>query len=638
LSHVETGYFAEALGKDLTRIFDFVRDEIGYEPYRGSLRGPRGTLLAMAGNSVDRAALVASLLEQSGFKVRYARGPLPEPLARTLIASVWVPRAGLPPPAMAAAPAPMDALAGRITGAIRRDSLLLRDHLKAAGITPPDDSTATAAGLVDDARDHYWVEILRDGAWAAMDPSFADAIPGRAYATAQQTFEQLPETLFHRVDVRLQIEEQAGETRSAREVLHYSARAADLSGVDVVLAHDPSEQPHQIQPFLVVHEQRVDGAPFWVKRPTRTTDTGLMDAFGGGGGDNTPVAVAESLELDFIAPDGHKESTVREIFDRLGKKRRAAGVALSPDQLLAAADATNVDDFVAAIYDVFLTTGAIEGAHLRGITTPAPVAPDDDVDVRAGLLQVNIAYTVISDTLSRRVKDPAGGLCRLYLDTPRVIIAELTGTADWRRLGLDLRRDRASALVTRSSPSLGFYAQVARGVIDGTLERFVVDHFWGSSNGQDERGNPIISTSWLFERAREQKSSPVTLVRGTAPPNGWADGDGRARIDEALAAGFAVVAPERAVEMAGVPRLAWWEVDPRTGGTVAVTDEGLHQAAEGIIIRYRGHFNVVLKVGRRVLPRTFRFGNLAEAQAFCEGMETRLLADQISFTWYMLPF
>ena len=44
-------------------------------------------------------------------------------------------------------------------------------------------------------------------------------------------------------------------------------------------------------------------------------------------------------------------------------------------------------------------------------------------------------------------------------------------------------------------------------------------------------------------------------------------------------AGLLAVAPERAVLLAETPRYAWWQIDPRSGHTIAATDEGLHQTS-----------------------------------------------------------
>jgi hypothetical protein len=52
--------------------------------------------------------------------------------------------------------------------------------------------------------------------------------------------------------------------------------------------------------------------------------------------------------------------------------------------------------------------------------------------------------------------------------------------------------------------------------------------------------------------------------------------DARARARHALAGGKWVIAPEHALAVGGRKRFAWWQVDPRSGETIAVTDDGLH--------------------------------------------------------------
>jgi hypothetical protein len=54
------------IGTDPVALARFVQTEIRYEPSAGALRGSRGTLLARAGNSLDRALLLAAMLRAAG--------------------------------------------------------------------------------------------------------------------------------------------------------------------------------------------------------------------------------------------------------------------------------------------------------------------------------------------------------------------------------------------------------------------------------------------------------------------------------------------------------------------------------------------------------------------------------------------
>jgi len=649
LSHVEPAHFAAALGKDPSRIFQYVRDQIAYEAYTGCLRGPRGTLMAMAGNSVDRAALLASLLAHSGYRVRYARGLLPETMAQQLVASMWAERPQRTPAEPEGEPPPDLKTAGeRLVSAVKRDGALLRDSLKKAGHPTSRESSVTLEALVKEAQDHYWVEWWQNGAWVDLDPSFATANPGQVYAKAEETFDALPETLFHRVGIRIRLEEYTGDQPSIREILRYTANAADLSGVDLLVTHQPEErggqgkgylsqfspaskgtgQISQVKPLLLVQQQQVMGLPFWQKAPTDRAGGGATDVFGGLDGAETaesvPTATAESIELEFIAPGGRKETVVREIFDLVGKPRRLKGQTLSAEELATRSEASSPDDLTGAFYDLLITTGSIDAAHLRNLTNPPPPAEGEPVDVRAGLRRINIAFSAVSDALLSRIADTQAWVCRFYLDSPRVQIAELSTKAEAPRLSLDLRRNQARAVVTGFRREEVFYAQVLRGVVDGTLERIVIDYFAGSSSEKDSPWAPAISTSLLFERARATNTPTVLLARDSSGLGIEVPEDSRARIDEALAAGYVVLAPKGPIALGGVPRFAWWQIDPRAGTTTAVTDEALHQATVEIGTKYESDGKLTVTVGTRGtnLARVTRFKDPELGWQFVARMES----------------
>jgi hypothetical protein len=79
----------------------------------------------------------------------------------------------------------------------------------------------------------------------------------------------------------------------------------------------------------------------------------------------------------------------------------------------------------------------------------------------------------------------------------------------------------------------------------------------------------------VFEEAARQGIATVVLQPGEADPKRLAIGEGaRARITEALVAGFVVVVPERSVALGGEQRVGWWLVDPATGATADTMDDG----------------------------------------------------------------
>ncbi len=618
LAHVQPRHFAAALGKDPVRIFEFVRNSIAFEPYSGCLRGPRGTLMAMAGNSVDRAALLASLLESSGERVRYARGMLKESVAQELVASMW---AGRPTGRSAEAEDSSPEFKNdveKLMAAIERDSRSLAEILGKAGHPDSRKPALTGGTLVAEARDHYWVEWWQNDKWVALDPSFASAAPGQQFAEAESTFDALPEELFHRVEMHVRVEEYVGDTSALREVVDFSANAADLSGADILLSHEAAESEGlQVRPVLLVQQEQVIGLPFWLEVPIGNPAGGLADALGGGGGgdESTPTATAEFVELTFIAPDGRRESVVREIFDRVGKKKRSSRAKFTVADLTAVgSDAGRWESLPGAIYDFFITTGAIHVEHLRNIVERPPQSDDENGDVGADLRMIGITFAAVSDGLLGRVVDSTGRTLRVYADTPRVYVVDASVSEGRPRLGLDLRRDRPRVVVSGFEREQLFIAEVLRGVISGTLERQVIGFFASGDAGKpDVPDTDVMSTSLVFERARAANIKSMLLAGKGASPAPELPDDARARIQEALAAGQFIVAPIRPVDVAGAKRIAWWQINPRSGATIAVTDEGLYSGtAEGVVVRAKdGTIIVRIQDGSRLYRYTTRSPDLA---------------------------
>jgi hypothetical protein len=76
---------------DQQKFIAFVRDEIRFEQYAGLLRGAEGTLVSGAGNSLDQAVLLATLLNDAGFEARIVRGRLENEQARQLLSGIGRP-------------------------------------------------------------------------------------------------------------------------------------------------------------------------------------------------------------------------------------------------------------------------------------------------------------------------------------------------------------------------------------------------------------------------------------------------------------------------------------------------------------------------------------------------------------------
>ena len=71
---------ANELGNSPVRIYEYVRNNIEFEPYHGSLKNAETVLLSKKGNDHDTATLLIALLRSAGIPARYARAKVMVPL------------------------------------------------------------------------------------------------------------------------------------------------------------------------------------------------------------------------------------------------------------------------------------------------------------------------------------------------------------------------------------------------------------------------------------------------------------------------------------------------------------------------------------------------------------------------------
>ena len=287
----EVAAVVKAVGNDPGKLFEWVRDNTTWVPYRGSLRGDVGVLMDRLGNSLDRSLLLASLLKAAGHEARLARGTLtPEQAEQALpriraaatqpndAAATTLPAAT--PPSAGANAAPGDDALSAAARTYQIDERRCRDALERLAfrhrqtqetmaervasqvprltelLLPADAPQVKAA--VDSAardarealRDHWWVQRSDGGRWIDLDPLHADSKPGdRVAPPAAETFEpqKLPPETACEVELRVVVERWEGGAAREATLLRHALRPSQLLGKRVSLSNMPMDWPTDFQ-------------------------------------------------------------------------------------------------------------------------------------------------------------------------------------------------------------------------------------------------------------------------------------------------------------------------------------------------------------------------------------------------------
>ena len=290
--------------KTSAAIFNFIRDEIAFESYVGSLRGARGTLWSGAGNAVDQSSLLVALLRASGVPAQYARGTLAETEAAGLITSMF--------------PASLSSV-----GLIPQDALL--------------SDPASDPGLLDEVRDHFWTQFDAGSGFQDADPNFAHAVIGDSFTTLETIVVEVPDQLRHKVTVRLERELaipaisafSGGSPLTYETVLDETFASVELVGRPLTLGHfvanDTIVTPvstsviNAYAPYLAIGDEDL---PIDQTELIRGKDyQEFITSFPLG----TQLLTGLFVDTDLTAPGSQPETHRRTLMDRIGFEIRQIG-------------------------------------------------------------------------------------------------------------------------------------------------------------------------------------------------------------------------------------------------------------------------------------------------------------------------
>jgi hypothetical protein len=202
------------------KVFEWVRENIRFEPYPGSMRGALGVLMSGSGNSVDQALLLGALYRAGGVRVRFAYGRVYGGDAKSVL----------------------EAFRGEAS-VIGSDSV-------------PTNSWNQELGVFDD---HVWVEVWHRGKFVAADPVLSSDF-GVAKA---QFLENVPEISADRLgtmEVILSCRLQDDQTRT---LLTMSGPVSAFANRSLSLSFSPDLRlKSSLRPALSVEAKRKVGGHF----------------------------------------------------------------------------------------------------------------------------------------------------------------------------------------------------------------------------------------------------------------------------------------------------------------------------------------------------------------------------------------
>lgn len=596
----------EKLDFEAEKIVEFVNEQIAFEDYSGSLRGAVGTLTSRAGNDLDQALLLATLLKDAGLDARIIRGRIGE--ADFPVRALQL--------AVRSAPPPLFRAAAGLEKSNARAAELMREFVRSepqamASESRPAGAQGAANQSVDAvsqrlaaslkahrgfewkplvpagaARTYFWVEY-RDspgGGWTELHPAFGGEFAApESLDPIEYLADAIPEAWQHRIRVQAFLERDwMGKTTMVELMPPWERPAANLNGMTLSYSNlgsgflDPqaTDGDAALEGSVMFFPVWNDAAPaggqaFDLNGTTvpiaeasshmagifQTLGAGVgsaAEALAGAGRKDSETAAPRHirrqwLEITLLRPGLPDKTIIREIARWNGDseefKRSLARSVYLRIQTGGAGNAASLDRSLGALIE---SLRSLKPAESR-------TAADSSASPTAGLQLVMEMFLVASDALAARRDE-----LRSYRPEPALVaVYAPMGRIDASREGFDIVNS-TRVMIDRRSGLHSHREGLRMGVAETWLEDLILADPREDARSTYEILSQVGSNMFVVANAEDSRLRHV------------AESVHRV-MKQQLAAGAVLVVPPAEEQPACE---AWWQVDPRFGTAIGMNHKG----------------------------------------------------------------
>ncbi len=513
--------------------FYFVRDNIGFEAYRGCMKGAGGVLLEGAGNSLDRALLLAQRLDARGLTTRIIHGRLRGDALERVVRLAW----GIEP------------------SGTEPNATLDSDSKKE---------------LVNLVVDHYWVQMASGKSWLDLDPTLPDSTPGRSIAPMFKFYETLPAHLQQCLELEIHSDFSIGGNLAHSRLLRYVGPVSRLlvNPVTLLFAHQDADGAFRYSDDGGFRPVLIEGG---IIHPAINLEAAVSRAAAHGDGVRPKLSVKRVwMELAVIIPGGEARAVQRQLYSENEPGESRLGELM----IISLADQRNLSGRLLAD-SADLRAAAQTVVDLRTPTFPQSLSNRDQAAINELMRVQRELCRSMGALLAAQLSEAArliGGASGspIQMQSPHVLTFSVDprsgkGRTDIIELaGISLPAAGADAL---DSAATLFAFGVAASAQEGLLMRQLP-----GSAAED-------SISATMNTARQASSWLAVDRSGIAQLDRYRLSDGARRsIETALSNGQILILPRESNSGTTV----WWELDPKSGEVLGMIEPGIGGATQDL--------------------------------------------------------